>query len=45
MRKKKCPGYNQGGKFDDIGSKLLININQKERSTSQNCKNEALPGH
>jgi hypothetical protein len=36
------PGYNQGGKFDDIVNQVLINLTQKE-STSPNCKNEVLP--
>jgi hypothetical protein len=36
------PGYNQGGKFDDIVNQVLINLTQKE-STSPNCNNEVLP--
>ncbi len=47
LKKKKwenvcMPGYNQGGKFDDIVNQVLINLTQKE-STSPNCKNEVLP--
>ena len=35
------PGYNQGGKFDDIVSKVLINLNQNQHH--QTAKNEVLP--